>query len=184
MPRPKTPPKAPITPTPITRDPRRREGPQSPNSDNPMTVDEARKLAATMRASGNGLELFASVDRDERGDRITFVGGRYGAHSLSVNVTSEERARIHWRGYCEANGIMLPPVESRQQPTSQIVPDARVRFRSGSSSNGWRVGVVQRVTATRCLIAFRYDYQRGKGAQHATWRKLSEVVLVSLLWTV
>jgi hypothetical protein len=43
---------------------------------------------------------------------------------------------------------------------------------------------VRRVTATRCLIAFRFDYQRGKGRQHTTWRKLSEIVLVSQRWTV
>jgi hypothetical protein len=159
-----------------------RKTPEHANRDNPMTLDQARALATTMRASGNGLELFACVDRDERGDRITFVGGRYGAHSLSINVTSEERARIHWQGYCEANGI-TPPSVNAWSPTSRIVPETRVRFRSASSSTRWRVGVVQRVTATRCLIGFRYDYQRGKGPLQNTWRKLSEVVLVGLLWT-
>lgn len=155
-----------------------------PNADHPMTSDEARRLAATMRATGEGLELFASVDRDERGERITFVGGRWGAHSLSINVTSEVRARIHWHGYCESNGITLPPAEALALATTRIVPKARVRFRSGSSSTRWRTGVVRRVTATRCLIAFRYDDQRGKGARHTTWRKLSEIVLVSPRWTV
>ena len=129
---------------------------------------------------GDGFELFACVDRDERGDRITFVGGRHGAHSLSVDVTSEERARVHWRGYCENNGIMLPPVKANAPASSHIVPEARVRFRSASSSSGWRLGVVQRVTATRCLIAFRYKCQRGERAPCTTWRKLTEVVLVSM----
>jgi hypothetical protein len=63
---------------------------------------------------------------------------------------------------------------------SQIVPEARVRFRSASSSSGWRLGVVQRVTATRCLIAFRYKCQCGEGAPCTTWRKLTEIVLVSM----
>jgi hypothetical protein len=132
------------------------------DADDSMTSDEARSLAATMRATGEGLELFATVDRDERGDRITFVGGRYGAHSLSINVTSEERARIHWHGYCESNGITLPAAEAHALATTRIVPKTHVRFRSGSSSTRWRTGVVRRVTATRCLIAFRFDYQRGK----------------------
>src|ERR1041385_1974353 len=109
-----------------------------PNADNPMTTDDARRLAATMRATGEGLELFATVDRDESGDRITFVGGRYGAHSLSINVTSEERARVHWRGYCESNGITLPAAEAHARATTRIVPKAHVRFRSASSSTGWR----------------------------------------------
>jgi len=152
----------------------------SANPGNPMTPDDARRLAATMRARGDGLDLFACLDRDERGDRITFVGGRHGAHSLSIDVTSEERARLHWRGYCENNGIKLPPVKASTPATSQIVPEARVRFTSASSSSGWRLGVVRRVTATRCLIAFRYKCQRGKGARCTTWRKLTEVVLVSI----
>ena len=112
--------------------PKTSKTPKHPNVGDPMTTGEARKLAATMRASADGLELFACVDRDERGDRITFVGGRWGVHSLSVNVTSEERARIHWHGYCEANGIKLPSVKARLLATSQIVPDAPVRFRSRS----------------------------------------------------
>jgi len=154
------------------------------NADNPMTSEEARKLATAMRATGEGLELFATVDRDERGDRITFVGGRYGAHSLSINVTSEERARIHWQGYCESNGITLSAAKAHALGATRIVPKAQVRFRSGLSSTRWRTGVVRRVTATRCLIAFRFDYQRGKGRQHTTWRKLSEIVLISQRWTV
>ena len=94
------------------------------NPETPMTSDDARRLAATMRARGDGLELFACVDRAERGDRITFVGGRHGAHSLSVDVTSEQRARVHWRGYCENNGIMPPPVKANAPASSQIVPEA------------------------------------------------------------
>lgn len=152
----------------------------STNPDTPMTSDDARKLAATMRARGDGFELFACVDRDERGDRITFVGGRHGAHSLSIDVTSEERARVHWRGYCENHGVKPPRVNASAPATSQVVPKARVRFPSGSSSSGWRLGVVQRVTATRCLIAFRYKCQRGTGARCTVWRKLTKVVLVSL----
>lgn len=164
--------------------PKTEKTPHHLNADRPMTSEEARRVAATMRATGEGLELFASVDRDERSERITFVGGRWGAHSLSINVTSEKRARIHWHGYCENSGITLPPAETLALATTRIVPKARVRFRSGSSSTRWRTGVVRRVTATRCLIAFRYDTQRGKGSQHTIWRKLSEIVVVSPRGTV
>ena len=160
------------------------KSPRHPNADRPMSSDAAQRLAATMRTTCEGLELFASVDRDERGERITFVGGRWGAHSLSINVTSEERARIHWLGYCESNGITLPLVDAHALAKTGIVPKVRVRFRSESSSTRWRTGVVTRVTPTRCLIAFRYRTQRGKGVQHTTWRKLNDIVLVSGRGTV
>jgi hypothetical protein len=35
--------------------------------------------------------------------RMVFEGGKWGAHSLSVSVTSPERAQAHWRGYVENN---------------------------------------------------------------------------------
>lgn len=38
------------------------------------------------------------------GDRIVFLGGRYGEHSLAVACSSADRVIAHWRGYCEANG--------------------------------------------------------------------------------
>jgi hypothetical protein len=142
--------------------------PKHPNTDNPMTPDEVRKLATTMRASGDGLELFASVDRDERGERITFVGGRYGAHSLSINVTSEKRARIHWHGYCETNGIKLPPVKARALSTSQIVPDARVQFRSGGIVEWmapWRRATCDR-HAVLDRVPLRLPARQGPTAQH------------------
>jgi hypothetical protein len=70
--------------------------PEHPSRDNPMTIAEARKLATTMRASGNGLELSGCVDRDERGDLITFIGGRY----VRLSITCQS-GMADVQGWCE-----------------------------------------------------------------------------------
>jgi hypothetical protein len=38
------------------------------------------------------------------GGRVLFTGGKYGDHSLQLNVSSPERIHAHWEGYCESNG--------------------------------------------------------------------------------
>lgn len=39
------------------------------------------------------------------GDRVCFIGGRYGRHSLALDVSPPSRIASHWEGYLEANGI-------------------------------------------------------------------------------
>jgi hypothetical protein len=51
----------------------------------------------TMVRSGKGW-------RRKADHRMVFEGGQWGAHSLSVSVTSPERAEAHWRGYVANNG--------------------------------------------------------------------------------
>jgi hypothetical protein len=36
--------------------------------------------------------------------RVVFSGGRFGECSLVLTVSSPERVKAHWEGYCEANG--------------------------------------------------------------------------------
>jgi hypothetical protein len=44
--------------------------------------------------------LYAKVEQD----RVVFAGGKHGKHSLCLDVSSDERILVHWRGYCENNG--------------------------------------------------------------------------------
>jgi len=36
-------------------------------------------------------------------EQVIFSGGKFGDHSLNLNVSSPERIKAHWEGYCEAN---------------------------------------------------------------------------------
>lgn len=38
------------------------------------------------------------------GEHVVFTGGQFGDHSLGRLVSSPERIRAHWEGYCESNG--------------------------------------------------------------------------------
>lgn len=55
-------------------------------------------LGVTLMASDP--RLYTTVE----GDRINFLGGKNGAHSLALSVSSTERLVAHWKGYCENNG--------------------------------------------------------------------------------
>jgi hypothetical protein len=98
------------------------------------------------------------------GEWISLIGGRQGPHAVAIGVSSRARVLAHWRGYCENNGLGAVPA-----------PDDTVRFPSRSSGSGSRVGKVLRVTPTRCLIGYRFDYQRGEGPLREAWRPLVRV---------
>jgi hypothetical protein len=36
------------------------------------------------------------------GDRIVFLGARSGSHSLCIDVSTRDRVRAHWDGYCSS----------------------------------------------------------------------------------
>jgi hypothetical protein len=79
-----------------------------------MNINEAHELAATLHASGNGLEVTCQI----QGDRIAFVGGAKGSHSLDIGCSDAVRVRVHFQGYCENNGLTPAPAQ-RIAPTLQ-----------------------------------------------------------------
>jgi hypothetical protein len=67
-----------------------------------VTPAEAQVLAASLCCDcGSKKKPLCAV---VRGDRIAFVGGKGGEHSLALSVSSPDRIRAHWAGYCENNG--------------------------------------------------------------------------------
>lgn len=130
-----------------------------------MTFDEARKLANALRResdprAGRGLRtLYAVIEQDRRlaiserlrDDRIVFMGGPRGAHSLSVSASSPERVLAHWEGYVEAAGMKARPEVGQS-----------AQFFSGSASRmgGYRNARVVRVGRTRALLHFKYKTGR------------------------
>lgn len=147
-----------------------------------MTPSEATSIVRRMRQSGRNpsgddLHLSAAVE----GDRLSFVGGLWGTHGLSVQCSSVERALVHWRGYVENSGLVPEvPAPRLAPPEVAFAKGDRVRFPSASASamGGFRVGEVLRVTPTRVLVGYRYKYQRGQGPLSETWRKQEDVRLV------
>lgn len=65
-----------------------------------MTIAAAQLLASTLSHSANGRELRAIIE----GDRIAFIGGRSGSHSLDIGCSSPERIAAHWNGYIANQG--------------------------------------------------------------------------------
>ena len=134
-----------------------------------MNTIEAAALAVTLRASGNNHTIRAEVVGNEW---ITFVGGSKGCHSLSIPCSSKERVLVHWAGYCANNGVVLPPPPP---PAPTIAVGRKVNFPSASAPSGYRIGVVVKVTRTRCLVEYRYKYQDGVGPCSTKWCKHTEV---------
>ena len=152
-----------------------------------MTNTEADALISTLPQPG-GLQIF------REGDAIVMAGGKHGAHSINVPVSSAERLLVHWKGYVEDQGLSLGSsyTRSHPRPQAQITTPGGdplvgqwVSFPSKSSKSGWRRGQVLRVTPKRVLIAFRFnrerDEDRKKGLKfdpttaRTTWRKLTEI---------
>jgi hypothetical protein len=147
-----------------------------------MTPSEATSLARRMRQSGRNpsgddLQLSATVE----GDQLSFLGGLWGPHGLSIRCSSPERAVIHWRGYV-ANSGLTPTTPAPKAPPPEVgfQRGDRVRFASASASamGGFRIGEVLRVTPTRVLIGYRFKKQRGQGPLSETWQKQKDVRLV------
>lgn len=113
-----------------------------------LTMTTARELALTLRLYAQGRCLRADIE----GDRIVFTGGRDGAHSLAISVSSAERVQAHWAGYCENN-------------TLRPVVGEYVVFPSGSSPTGKRRGKVVKVGPKRVTIEYRYKH----GGQAKPW---------------
>lgn len=62
-------------------------------------ASEARELAKRLVQSVGSRVLSAMVIDD----RIVFVGGKDGMHSLVIGASSRERVLAHWAGYVENN---------------------------------------------------------------------------------
>lgn len=147
-----------------------------------MTPSEAISIVRRMNQagrnkSGDDLRLSVTVE----GDRLSFLGGLWGVHSLSVRCSSVERAIVHWRGYVENSGLTPEiPAPRLTPPEVSFAKGDRVRFPSASASamGGFRVGEVLRVTPTRVLVGYRFKYQRGQGPLSETWRKQGDVLLL------
>lgn len=113
-----------------------------------MTVREARDYAYNnlrcwvQDANGHVRQLFAHVV----GDRMVFSGGKQGEHSIALDVSSRDRIKAHWAGYCENNG-------HRYATEGQSV-----EFPSASSKTGMRFGRVIKVGPDRITVAYRYNY--------------------------
>jgi hypothetical protein len=116
-----------------------------------MKIEEAKNVAAKLErtsgplASGGRLSLRAKVE----GDRIVFEGGKFGSHSLAIDVSTEERVLAHWEGYVEANGLTTAPKVGQ-----------RVSFPSASAwrAGGFRVGTVEAVGPKRARIAYVFGH--------------------------
>jgi len=135
---------------------------------------EAAQLVTELNATAAGA-IRAQLD----GAHISFVGGSHGAHSLSITASSRERVMIHWAGYLENNGLRAPwPSLGGKVPERPLQAGDRVLFPSASSSSGYRVGRIERVTRTRVLIAYRFKYQHGQGPESTTWQKIAAVRVV------
>lgn len=142
-----------------------------------MTLDEARKLANALRResdprAGRGKRtLFAVVEQDHRqaiperlrNDRIVFMGGPRGEHSLAISASSPERVLAHWEGYVENAGMKVRPK-----------PGDPVQFFSASASSmgGYRNARVVRVGRTRALLHFRY---KTTGREAEVWVPFSNM---------
>lgn len=64
-----------------------------------MLKSDAIILANSLRHStSKGARLSAQVEND----RVVFLGGKHGPHSLDVGVSTAARVEAHWEGYCEA----------------------------------------------------------------------------------
>lgn len=154
-----------------------------------MTNTEADALIASLPKPGK-LQLF------REGDQIVMDGGKTGAHSLSVPVSSGKRLLLHWKGYVENQGLSLGPDYGRTEaPRSapqmgadlaDFQPGEKIVFfspsYSGKDAQGWRPGTVVRSTPKRVLVEFYYKYQydnRGRLLPNAkpnqTWRERTEV---------
>ena len=136
----------------------------------------ARELAATLRTNpGTPSELRADIE----GDQIVFhgPGTKSGSRSLSIPSSTKKQILAHWKSFVESNGQAGQEVA---QPTYQ--PDDRVLFQSGSAGKGWRQGKIIRVTPTRVLVEYSFDYDLKRAKEtgqpprrRETWKKHAEV---------
>jgi hypothetical protein len=136
----------------------------------------ARELAATLRTNpGTPSELRADIE----GDQIIFhgPGAKSGSHSLSIPNSTKKQILAQWKDFVEING----------QAGQEVAPPAyqpgdRVLFQSGSAGKGWRQGKIVRVTPTRVLVEYSFDYDLEHAKKtgqpprrHETWKKRNEV---------
>ena len=83
----------------------------------PIELDARVTAGSAVAVDGNdlverlaGRELRATLE----GDRFTFTGGAYGAHSIAADrsITTADRLLAHWRGYVEATAkLALAKIE-------------------------------------------------------------------------
>lgn len=107
-----------------------------------MDHKQAEKLCRTFRRRAPGRELRCKLDKD----RMVFEGGKWGAHSLRVSVTTPKRAEIHWQGYAENNGLLAPKI-------GEVVS-----FPSPSAPGGRRRGKVVKVGPKRATVTYRFKH--------------------------
>lgn len=135
-----------------------------------MTPDSARVLVASLYRSGyrSGLSARLESFRDRRAvrgndghlawseveaHRVVFTGGSHGEHSIDLSVSSRERILAHWRGYCEANGVLPVPRVGQRVAFPRC---SRLRRLVGPE----RTGCVLSVAETTVRVAFTYAYGR------------------------
>lgn len=87
----------------------------------------ALPFAITSHNNAAGLNLRAVVAGNY--ERIMFMGGKHGEHSLDLLVTDAARAWAHWHGYCAANGVTVP-VAAPVAPVTTTAPKRSNRLSS------------------------------------------------------
>ena len=120
-----------------------------------MTIESAKQIVETLvRRTRNCTKLFAILEKQGNDVAVVFKGGLYGEAQIWLSVSSEERIRAHFEGYCQANGLRLVP-----EVGSQVV------FPSGSSPTGFRLGRVLSVGPKRAVVS--YKFKNGREATKA-----------------
>jgi len=114
-----------------------------------MTIDEAKKLCASLSRQAFGGTIKAKVEQKWSTDdpAVVFTGGKYGEAQIWLSVSPEARIRAHFAGYCAANGLALAPHVGQG-----------VVFPSASSKTGTRFGHVTKVGPKRAVVAFTYKH--------------------------
>ena len=70
-----------------------------------MMLEAAKELAATLHAGTYAVQGCPRLSAVVHEDRIVFIGGDRGGHSVDIGSSSRERVLAHWAGYCKNNGL-------------------------------------------------------------------------------
>ncbi len=113
-----------------------------------MNYDQAEKLCQTFRRRAPGRELRCRIKKTTlpSGSRMIFEGGKWGPHSIGIEISSRKRAEEHWRGYALANELLAPRI-------GEIVS-----FPSPSARSGRRRGKVVKVGPKRVTVTYRFKH--------------------------
>lgn len=73
----------------------------------------------------------ASLTATFTDEQVTFSGGKFGEHSIWLNVSSTERIKAHWDGYVSQNGAKVVDSVNGLKVGSNVAFYARMRMRTG-----------------------------------------------------